>query len=409
MFARLPRLRWRARHDLPWQGAAAFALSSGKRGLFGSAEMFCEKQTFRGTMTLRAGDPSMKTKFAGFFLAAALICAPSLCFAGGKGTVERIKVHGKSLEGNLEGDSPDRDVSIYLPASYASEKTRRYPVIYMLHGFTDSDDKWFGFTKHWINLPTILDKTFGEPGTREMIVVMPNAFTRYQGSMYSNSVTTGNWEDFIVRELVPYIDAHYRTFPQTASRGLAGHSMGGYGALRIGMRHPEVFSTVYVLSACCMAVPDAGIAAGSKKAEAVKDPAQVDQADFMTKATLASAAAWSPDPQNSPLYLALPTKDGELQPAVIAKWHANAPLSMIDQYIGNLRQLKGIGFDAGDHDEGIAARTLELDRLLTSYHIPHQFEIYEGDHLNHIADRIETKLIPFFSGNLAFAPVNPVR
>ena len=135
-----------------------------------------------------------------------------MCSAADKGTVERIKVHGKSLEGNLEGDSPDRDVSIYLPASYATEKTRRYPVIYFLHGFTDSDDKWFGFTKHWINLPDILDKTFGEPGTREMIVVMPNAFTRYQGSMYSNSVTTGNWEDFIVRDLVPYIDAHYRTF-----------------------------------------------------------------------------------------------------------------------------------------------------------------------------------------------------
>jgi len=351
----------------------------------------------------------MKTAFAGLFLTAALICAPSSCFAGGKGTVERIKVHGKSLEGNLESDSPDRDVSIYLPASYASKKTRRYPVIYMLHGFTDSDDKWFGLTKHWINLPDILDKTFGEPGTREMIVVMPNAFTRYQGSMYSNSVTTGNWEDFIVRELVPYIDAHYRTLPQAASRGLAGHSMGGYGTLRIGMRHPEVFSSVYVLSACCMAVPDAGIAAESKKAEAVKDPAQVEQADFMTKATLASAAAWSPDPQNSPLYLALPTKDGELQPAIIAKWHANAPLSMVDQYIGNLRQLKGIGFDAGDRDEGIAARTRELDHVLTSYHIPHQFEIYEGDHLNHIADRIETKLIPFFSGKLAFVPVNPAR
>ena len=82
---------------------------------------------------------------------------------------------------------------------------------------------------------------------------------------------------------------------------------------------------------------------------------------------------------------------------------------MIDQYIGNLRQLKGIGFDAGDRDEGIAARTRELDRVLTSYHIPHQFEIYEGDHLNHIADRIETKLIPFFSGKLAFASAKSTK
>ncbi|MGB8495817.1 MAG: alpha/beta hydrolase-fold protein [Candidatus Acidiferrum sp.] len=351
----------------------------------------------------------MKTKFAGLFLAAALIFVPSSCSAAGKGTVERIKVHGKFLEGNLEGDSPDRDVSIYLPASYASEKTRRYPVIYMLHGFTDSDDKWFGLTKHWINLPEVLDKTFGEPGTREMIVVMPNAFTRYQGSMYSDSVTTGNWEDFIVRELVPYIDAHYRTHPQAASRGLAGHSMGGYGTLRIGMRHPDVFSSLYVLSACCMALPDAGMTAGSKKAEAVKDPAQVDQADFLTKAALALAAAWSPDPQDPPMYLALPTKDGELQPAVAAKWHANDPLSTIDQYIANLRQLHGIAIDVGDSDDGITEHSRDLDHLLTSYHIPHQFEVYEGDHLNHIADRIETKLIPFFSSQLAFVPVNAAK
>ncbi|HKI11697.1 MAG TPA: alpha/beta hydrolase-fold protein [Candidatus Acidoferrum sp.] len=351
----------------------------------------------------------MKTKFAGLIVAAALIFAPSLCSASAKGATERIKVHGKSLEGNLEGDSPDRDVSIYLPASYASEKTRRYPVIYFLHGFTDSDDKWFGFTKHWINLPEILDKTFAEPGTREMIVVMPNAFTRYQGSMYSNSVTTGNWEDFIVRELVPYIDAHYRTLPQAESRGLAGHSMGGYGTLRIGMRHPEVFSSLYVLSPCCMALPDAGMTAGSKKAEAVKDPAQVDQADFLTKASLALAAAWSPDPQNPPMFLALPTKDGELQPAVVAKWHANDPLSMIDQNIANLRQLRGIAIDVGDRDGGITEHSRDLDRALTSYHIPHQFEVYEGDHLNHIADRIASKLIPFFSSQLAFAPATPAK
>jgi S-formylglutathione hydrolase len=377
--------------------------------ILSNAEMLWGIQKVRGIMILRSGGFTMKTKFAGFFLAAALILVPSSCSAAGKGTVERIKVHGKSLEGNLEGDSLDRDVSIYLPASYASKKTRRYPVIYFLHGFTDSDDKWFGLTKHWINLPDILDKTFGEPGTREMIVVMPNAFTRYQGSMYSNSVTTGNWEDFIVRDLVPYIDAHYRTFRRAASRGLAGHSMGGYGTLRIGMRHPEVFSSVYVLSACCMALPDAGMTAGSKKAEAVKDPAEVDQADFLTKAALALAAAWSPDPLNPPMYLALPTKDGELQPAVAAKWHANDPLSMIDQYVANLRQLHGMAIDVGDRDDGITDRARDLDRLLTSYHIPHQFEVYEGDHLNHIADRIETKLIPFFSRQLSFAPVKPAR
>jgi S-formylglutathione hydrolase len=318
------------------------------------------------------------------------------------GTVEHIRVHGKLLEGNLEGDSPDRPVSIYLPRSYAKEKSRRYPVVYFLHGFTDSDDKWYGPTKHWINLPTVLDKAFAVTGALEMIFVTPNAFTRYQGSMYSNSVTTGDWEGFIVKELVPYIDAHYRTIPKPGSRGLAGHSMGGYGTIRIGMRHPEVFSSIYLLSACCMAVPQATIEQAGQKAETVKTPADVESADFMAKIAVAWSAAWAPNPKSAPLYLDLPTKDSKLQDVVLAKYHANEPLYMLDQYVDNLRKLHGIGLDAGDKDQWITINTQELDRVLTSYGIAHQFEIYDGDHLNHIADRIETKVVPFFSKNLSF-------
>ena len=97
------------------------------------------------------------------------------------GTVERIKLHGKFLEGNLEGDSPDRDVAIYLPPSYAKNRHRRYPVVYFLHGWTQSTDKWYGQTEFWAKLPAILNKTWGQ-GNREMIFVTPDAFTRYQGS-----------------------------------------------------------------------------------------------------------------------------------------------------------------------------------------------------------------------------------
>ena len=145
---------------------------------------------------------------------------PSTAQTVSAGAVEHIKVHGKFLEGNLEGDSPDRDVAVYLPPSYARNRHRRYPVVYFLHGYTDSSDKWYGPTKHWINLPTVLNKAFAEAGNREMIFVTPNAFTRYHGSFYSNSVTTGNWEDYVVHELVPSIDAHYRIIPERASRGL---------------------------------------------------------------------------------------------------------------------------------------------------------------------------------------------
>src|SRR5580658_664578 len=142
------------------------------------------------------------------------------------GSVQRVVVHGKGLEGNLEGDSADRDVAVYLPPSYNAGGARRYPVVYMLHGFTDDVDNWWGVKQHFINVPAVIDKALASGSTQETIVVMPNAFTRYQGSMYSNSVTTGDWEDFVAGELVAYIDSHYRTIPEVASRGLSGHSMG---------------------------------------------------------------------------------------------------------------------------------------------------------------------------------------
>ncbi len=316
------------------------------------------------------------------------------------GTVERIKVHGKALEGNLEGDSPDRDVSIYLPPSYSSEQNRRYPVIYLLHGFTDSDDLWFGSKPHFINIPTVMDKELASGSTREMIVVMPNAYTAYQGSMYSSSPTTGDWEAFIARELVAYVDSHYRTIPEAASRGLAGHSMGGYGTIRIGMKNPDVFSSLYILSPCCMSAnvnPKP-----SPQAEAIHSAADLEKADFEIKVQFASAAAWSPNPKNPPLFLDLPYKGGELQSAVVARWAANATLTMIDQYIANLKRMHAISMDAGDKDEPIASTVRTLDQLLTSYDITHEFEIYPGNHVSGIADRMETKTLPFFSKNLSF-------
>jgi enterochelin esterase-like enzyme len=336
-----------------------------------------------------------------FCLAAAAAAAPPDS-SPSKGSYERIKVHGRSLEGNLEGDSPDRFVSVYLPPGYKSHPNQRYPVIYLLHGFTDSDDKWFGLVKHFVNVPEIADRAMSSGGAKEMIIVMPNAYTSLEGSFYGKSATTGDWEDFVVSELVQYIDSHYRTIANRASRGLAGHSMGGYGTVRLGMRHPDVFSSFYALSSCCL---DSGTGAplpGSAAAlEAIHTAEQVRSAPFGVKAQFALAAAFSPDPQNAPLFLDLPVKDGAPQPAVLARWAANSPVAMFDQYVGNLRQLKAIAFDVGLQD-GLISGSRQLDARLREYQIPHTFETYEGTHTSHVADRIETRVLPFFSAQLKF-------
>ncbi|MCF0053574.1 esterase family protein [Dyadobacter sp. LJ53] len=316
------------------------------------------------------------------------------------GSIERIKVHGKSLEGNLEGNTADPDVSVYLPPSYKKDSKRRYPVVYLLHGFTDTDAQWYGLVKHWINMPAIVDKVFAEGKLNEMIIVTPNAYTRSGGSYYSNSITVGNWEEYVAKELISYIDQHYRTIAKAASRGLAGHSMGGYGTIRLGEKFPDVFSSIYALSPCCMAPGGNRSPESLAKIEAIKDPAEFNKADFGTKVAIASAAAWSPNPTKPPFFTDQIVENGQVQKMTELKWAANSGLATIDQYIANLKQLKGIAFDAGNKDQPIAANIKLLHALLDNYKIEHTYEEYEGDHLNKIGERIEHKMLPFFSEKL---------
>jgi enterochelin esterase-like enzyme len=312
--------------------------------------------------------------------------------------VDRIKIHGAALEGNLEGDAVDRDVIVFLPPSYQKEKHRRYPVVYALHGYSIGAEQW----THEIHAPQTIEGAFAQ-GAKEMIVVLPDSKTVHNGSMYSSSVTTGDFEKFISHDVVAYIDAHYRTIPNRESRGLVGHSMGGYGAARIGMKHSDVFGSLYIMSPCCLSARTAGPANAEmeKSLEAVKTPEDSAKLPFFARAQLASAAAWSPDPKNPPLYFDLPMKDGVPQPDVLAKWAANAPLAFIDQYIGNLRQYRAISIDVGDQD-GLRTDTAKLHDVLDKYGIANSFEIYPGTHTSAVADRFQNHVMPFFSKNLCF-------
>jgi enterochelin esterase-like enzyme len=313
-------------------------------------------------------------------------------------SVEHIKVHGTALEGNLEGDAVDRDVFVFLPPSYAKEKSRHYPVVYALHGFSIGAEQW----THEIHVPQTIEGAFAE-GAQEMIIVLPDSKTVHNGSMYSSSVTTGNFEQFIAHDLVAYIDAHYRTIPNRLGRGLVGHSMGGYGATRIGMKHSDVFGSLYIMSPCCLSPRAArSLKPEDEKAiEAVKTPEDSAKLEFFQRAQLATAAAWSPNPKNPPLYFDLPVKDGVYQPDVLAKWTANAPLAFVDQYIGNLRQYRAISIDVGDQD-GLRVDTGKLHDVLDTYGITNSFEVYGGTHTSKVADRFQHHVIPFFSHNLCF-------
>lgn len=312
--------------------------------------------------------------------------------------VERTRIHGTALEGNLEGNAVDRDVLVFLPPSYAKQKSRRYPVVYALHGYSIGAEQW----SKEIHVPQTIEGAFAN-GANEMIVVLPDSKTVHNGSLYSSSVTVGDFENFIARDVVAYIDAHYRTLPHRLSRGLVGHSMGGYGATRIGMKHADVFGSLYIMSPCCLSPRQAGPA----NAEMEKTLAEVKTAEdsaklpFPARAQLAAAAAWSPNPKNPPLYLDLPRKNGEVQPDVIARFAANAPLAFIDQYIGNLRQYRAISIDVGDKD-GLKADSEKLHDAMDKYGIANGFEIYPGTHTSAVAVRFQNFVMPFFSRHLCF-------
>jgi len=338
--------------------------------------------------------------------ALALITSPVVAQTPSKGNVERIKVFGPSLEGNLEGDDPERDVVVYLPPSYSKEPDMRYPVVYFLHGYGVGVDAYL----RMLNLQEMADTAIAA-GAREMILVLPDANTVYSGSMYSNSPTTGNWEGFISSDLVEYIDSHYRTVANRDSRGLSGHSMGGYGTVRIGMKHPEAFSALYAMSSCClMNNPGAMSKAPAKKPakSPAKSPAKKPAAKEgqsgrggFANVPFAQAAAWAPNPSNPPQYFDMPTKDGQIQPLVVAKYAANSPLVMVGQYVPNLKKYRAIAIDVGDKD-GLKTTNIQLHEELTRLGVEHTFEEYDGDHGNRVTERFQNNVMDFFSKKLIF-------
>ena len=179
--------------------------------------------------------------------------------------------------------------------------------------------------------------------------------------------------------------------------------MGGYGATRIGMKHADVFGSLYIMSPCCLSARSpSGVSADLEKAVAgAKSPSDLAGLSFGMRAQLATAAAWSPNPKNPPLYLDLPI--GEQAAAVLARWAANAPLAFLDQYVLELKRYRAIAIDVGDRD-GLRVDAGKLHEVLDQYGVANTFEIYSGTHTSDVAVRFQEHVMPFFSRTLSFQP-----
>ena len=323
-----------------------------------------------------------------------LPAAPTLAADAAAGSMETITVHGPSLAGNLSGDTADRKVKVYLPPGYAKERGKRYPVIYFLHGY-GQDSEFYQKTLGW---PQSIDRGLADAKLPGMIVVMPDAMTPYGGSMYSNSITTGDWESFVAKDLVAYIDSHYRTIARREARGLSGHSMGGYGTIRIGMKYPQQFIALYAMSACCL--DPRGANPTDAALEKLTQAEEVAAMPRIGRTTLAASAAWAPNAQRPPFFMDLPTKDGAAQADVIARYAANAPVAMVSQYASQMKDFKSIMMDIGTADRLIAGN-IALHETMDRLGIAHEYVTYDGDHTNRIPERFEKRVLPYFARQLA--------
>ncbi|UBM58288.1 esterase family protein [Marinilongibacter aquaticus] len=319
-----------------------------------------------------------------------------------KGEVVSDSLYARSLD-NQFGEKSTRSVSVYLPPNYRTSD-KKYPVIYFLHGF-------FGDDKMLEGMREILDFAINTHKIRPFILVIPDEKTTYDGSFYSNSGLFGNWEDFTAIDLVQYMDSHYRTIARKESRGITGHSMGGYGALKIAMHYPETFSSVYALSPGALAIvreygPNSNTFKEFSQAKSLQD---LDKTYF-GKVILAFGRSWSPNPNKPPFFCDVPFeyRNEELfvRQDILTKWQANMPAYMIEDNLDNLQKLKAIKLDWGRNaGERFTIQCNMFSQRLENAGITHFSEEYIGTHTSGIYTkdgRIPNQMLPFFDFYLDF-------
>ena len=319
------------------------------------------------------------------------------------GRVVEDSVRSPALEGNRLGDPATRPLRIYLPPSYATGDAR-YPVLYLLHGFGGSVASWSDGTYRGLRIERAMDSLVREGISKQFIIAMVDGHNRYGGSVFTNSIVTGDWETYLIRDVVRHVDGRYRTLRRASSRGIAGHSMGGGAAFRIAMRYPNGFALVYAMSANARLPCQSPSEGMVRQAQSLTAPAQVAALDFQTQLCFGYGAAWSPDTARGPTFVALPfTAAAAPDSAVLARWESWMLIDMVPRYREGLVRLKGIALDVGTEDSYYAGQ-VQLDSLLTRLRVKHSFEAYRGDHNNRIAERVIDQLLPWFSDHFDFGP-----
>ena len=301
------------------------------------------------------------------------------------GRIVRETIYSPSLERNLLDDSPDRRVTIYLPPSYDDNPEMAYPVVYLLHGYTANNEVWTGGLAG--NVLYSMRSWLKNGKVKEMILVMPNSYNKFQGSNYTNSITMGNWADYIARDLVDYIDSNYRTLPQRESRGVIGHSMGGYGGMNLGMNYPDVFNCMGSMSGMLDISQYPGrISWSFAQAAKLKNLSDFYSQPFDVQVAIAMSAAFCPNPDRLPFYADFPwERDASNKlvknEEVWDRFMEHDILTRLEENAAALLNMGAIYIDCGTSDEfnflvDLRRTHDELQRLGISHH----YREFSGTH-----------------------------
>jgi enterochelin esterase-like enzyme len=311
-----------------------------------------------------------------------------------RGTVARLVHRSEVLADNPWGDPAEREIAVYLPPGY-SEAGPPSVALWDLAAFTNAGPGHLNWRNHGDNLPSRLDRLIGTGAMPPAVAVIPDCYTSLGGNQYVNSPGVGRYADYLVQELVPFVEAHFNLLRSRDGRALFGKSSGGYGALYHAMHYPETwgaaashagdvgfdqlfrgeFPTVCGMLAAHGGDPQAFLEAFWRR----NRPAGQD---YTTLMILAMAASYDPDPaEPGRIRLPFDLRTCELDPERWRRWLAYDPLSMLEHGVGALRSLHALYIDVGRFDQyHIQYGTRRLVDALAQRNVPHHYEEFDGTH-----------------------------
>lgn len=314
-----------------------------------------------------------------------------------RGDVRVDTIASEALAGNALGDPADRPVAAYLPPGYDASGSRRYPVIYVLHGYTGDAAALLSARPWETNVIQWADRLIAARSMPPAIVVLVDGFTRLGGSQYVDSIHNGDYATYVVRDVVGHVDRTYRTIAAEGGRAVVGKSSGGFGAMHLPMEHPGVFCAFashsgdsYFRYAHPISFPsvqrtlekhDFDIAAF---VDGFERKFKRDHAEYSTMEMLGYAAAYSPRSATAfDLDLPFDRKTGELDDAVFARWLAFDPAERVAGRHRELERLRLRFLDCGRRDEyGLDVGARVVARRIEDLGLTVRHEEFDDDHRN---------------------------